>query len=32
MALEQVRVRYEIWSEADADQRAWVEAEETNGG
>ncbi|MCG7335663.1 FixH family protein [Sporosarcina sp. ACRSM] len=30
--LEQARVRYEIWSEADADQRAWVEAEETKAG
>lgn len=30
--LEQARVRYEIWSETDADQRAWVEAEETKAG
>lgn len=30
--LENARVRFEIWSEENADNRAWAEAEETNAG
>ena len=30
--LGKARVRYEIWSEADSNQRAWVDAEEANAG
>ncbi|KXH87099.1 FixH family protein [Sporosarcina sp. HYO08] len=30
--LEKARVRYEIWNEADADKRDWIEADEPKAG